>query len=100
TGRPISLTALAKALRAAGGGKATLHGTARSSFKDWCSERTSFADEVSEAALAHVSGDATRNAYARSELLRKRTQLMAAWAKYLTTPAAANVVPIARKRRA
>ena len=40
SGRPISLTSMSKALRAAGGGKATVHGTARSTFKDWASERT------------------------------------------------------------
>lgn len=36
----LSLTALSKALKTAGGGKATVHGTARLTFKDWASERT------------------------------------------------------------
>lgn len=64
------------------GRKVTVHGF-RSAFKDWARSCTGFADEVSELALAHVSTDATRAAYARDELLPKRERLMAEWAKYL-----------------
>jgi len=56
----------------------TAHGF-RSTFKDWARERTAYADEVSELALAHVNSDATRAAYARSELIDKRRLLMADW---------------------
>jgi len=67
----------------------------RSSFKDWCRSSTAYADEVSELALAHVSGDATRAAYARDELLPKRTLLMRDWANYCgAVPINAEVVPI------
>jgi integrase len=59
----------------------TAHGF-RSTFKDWARERTAYADEVSEFALAHVNSDATRAAYARSELLDKRRQLMGDWEQY------------------
>jgi len=59
----------------------TAHGF-RSTFKDWARERTAYADEVSELALAHVNSDATRAAYARSELLDKRRQLMGDWERY------------------
>ncbi len=77
---------------------ATPHGF-RSSFKDWCRSSTSYPDEVSELALAHVSSDATRAAYARDELLPKRVKLMNAWARFLATvPSKASVTPI-RKRR-
>ena len=63
----------------------TVHGF-RSSFKDWArSQGTRFTDEASELALAHVSSDATRAAYARSELLPERCRLMQAWADYLKT---------------
>jgi integrase len=97
-GRPISLTSLSKALRAAGGGKATVHGTARSTFKDWASERTSFAREVSEMALAHTIDDKVEAAYRRGELMAKRTALMTAWANYLTTPVRqAKVVPLGKR---
>ena len=59
----------------------TAHGF-RSTFKDWARERTAYADEVSELALAHVNSDATRAAYARSELIDKRRLLMADWERY------------------
>ncbi|ANO50854.1 tyrosine-type recombinase/integrase [Woeseia oceani] len=54
----------------------------RSTFKDWCRSATNFADEVSELALAHVSTDATRAAYARDELMPKRKKLMQEWADF------------------
>ena len=67
----------------------------RSSFKDWCRSSTSYPDEVSELALAHVSSDATRAAYARDELLPKRTRLMRDWAKFCNTvKRKADVTPI------
>jgi integrase len=59
----------------------TAHGF-RSTFKDWARERTAYADEVSELALAHVNSDATRAAYARSELIDKRRLLMADWENF------------------
>ena len=70
----------------------------RSSFKDWARSNTTFPDEVSELALAHVSSDETRAAYARDELLPKRRLLMTDWAKYCGTVARkGNVVPILKK---
>lgn len=54
----------------------------RSTFKDWAREFTTYADEVSELALAHVSTDATRAAYARSELVGLRRDLMRDWQRY------------------
>lgn len=59
----------------------TAHGF-RSTFKDWARENTAYADEVSELALAHVNNDATRAAYARSELIEKRRLLMSEWEGY------------------
>lgn len=58
----------------------------RSSFKDWARTSTAYPDEVSELALAHVNSDATRAAYARDELLAKRTRLMDDWCKFINTP--------------
>ena len=66
----------------------------RSTFKDWCRTSTAYPDEVSELALAHVSSDATRAAYARDELLPQRARLMTAWAHYLAMPINAEVTPI------
>lgn len=59
----------------------TVHGF-RSTFKEWARAETSFPDEVSELALAHVGSDATRAAYARDSLLDQRRLMMDAWAKY------------------
>jgi integrase len=98
-GRPLSETAVIKALRAAGAGKATTHGC-RSTFKDWASERTVFANEVSEMALAHAIGDKTEAAYRRGDLLGKRTELMEVWASFVTTPAAAKPMAAAARERA
>ena len=61
----------------------TLHGM-RSSFRDWCGE-TGVAREVAEACLAHRVGSAAEQAYARSDLLGRRRQLMEAWALYVTS---------------
>lgn len=61
---------------------ATPHGTARSSFKDWCRQNNRFPDEWSELAIAHVNSDATRTAYARNELLEERRGMMAAWGDF------------------
>jgi len=64
---------------------ATPHGF-RSSFKDWARSSTSYPDEVSELALAHVNSDETRAAYARDELMPQRAKLMAEWAKFCDSP--------------
>lgn len=60
----------------------TLHGM-RSSFRDWCGE-TGAVREVAEACLAHRVGSAAEQAYARSDLLQRRRELMDAWAEYVT----------------
>jgi integrase len=78
----------------------TVHGF-RSSFRDWAAEQTAFPREVCEAALAHVTKDATEAAYFRSDLFEKRRQLMQAWATYCTTKRpAAEVVAIGSGRKA
>lgn len=58
----------------------------RSSFKDWARNRGGMADEVSELALAHVSSDATRAAYARDGLLAQRAKLLQDWARFCSEP--------------
>src|SRR4029077_4345212 len=44
-GRPLSVSSMLKALRAAGYGDATVHGF-RSTFRDWASERTPYPRDV------------------------------------------------------
>ena len=62
----------------------TPHGM-RSSFRDWCAERTSFSREVCEAALAHVLSNKVEAAYNRTDLFERRRELMDAWARFATT---------------
>ena len=68
----------------------------RSTFSDWCAERTSYPSEVREMALAHAIGDATEAAYRRGDLFDKRRNLMTEWSKFVhTAPATGtNVVNI------
>jgi integrase len=55
----------------------------RSSFKDWCTERTNYPREVSEMALAHAVGDKVEQAYRRGDLFDKRKQAMQDWDDFL-----------------
>ncbi len=57
----------------------------RSTFRTWGSEKTSFAREVLEKALAHTVGDETERAYDRGDLFDKRRKLMDAWARFATS---------------
>lgn len=78
--------------------KAVPHGF-RSTFRDWCSERTNYTREVAEMALAHTIGDKVEAAYRRGDLLEKRRQMMDDWAEFLSHGGARNaVIPIKSKR--
>ncbi len=73
----------------------------RSSFRDWVSDATSFPSELAEAALAHIKGDKTEAAYARSTMLDKRRVMMEAWAGFITGDATdGNVVRLEKVQRA
>ena len=61
----------------------------RSSFRDWCSE-TGVRREVAEAALAHVVKNRVEAAYARSDLLESRREVMERWSDYLAMGATAQ----------
>ena len=80
TGRPMSDMTMSKLIKELGIA-AVPHGF-RSSFRDWCGE-SGVAREVAEAALAHVVKDKAEAAYARSDLLDRRREVMADWAKYV-----------------
>lgn len=60
----------------------TVHGF-RSAFRDWASERTNFAREICEAALAHIVKDKTEAAYRRGDLFERRRELMATWVAFV-----------------
>jgi len=75
----------------------TTHGL-RSTFRDWCSEQTNYANEIVEMAMAHVVAGETEEAYFRSDLLERRRPLMQLWADYCNTPVGTsdNVVPFSK----
>ena len=78
---PISITRLPRLLQ---NHKiaAVPHGF-HSSFRDWAAEETNHPREVVETSLAHVVGNQTEAAYARSPLCDRRRRLMQDWANYL-----------------
>jgi len=88
-GRPLSDMTLVKILRDSSL-PFTVHGF-RSSFRDWVAEKTEFAGETAEMALAHTIGNKTEAAYRRGNQLEKRRALMDAWAGYCAGEAG-NVV--------
>jgi integrase len=93
-GKPLSNMALLAVLRRMKRNDLTTHGF-RATFKTWAAERTNFAREVVEAALAHVTGDKVEAAYQRGDLFDKRQKLMDAWAQFCTKgPISAEVVPM------
>jgi integrase len=75
----------------------TVHGF-RSAFRDWASERTNFAREICEAALAHIVKDKTEAAYRRGDLFEKRRDLMATWATFVAAVDAV-VIPLSRSHK-
>lgn len=55
----------------------------RSTFKTWCAEATDTPHEVSEAAIAHETGNAVERTYRRTDFLEKRQFLMEKWANHV-----------------
>ena len=71
----------------------TVHGF-RSTFRDWAGDRTHYAREVIEHALAHQIKDKAEAAYRRSDALEKRRRLMEEWARYCRSSGASEVVAL------
>jgi integrase len=84
-GKPLSVMALEMVLRRMQVERATVHGF-RSAFRDWAAECTNFANEVCEAALAHVIENKAEAAYRRGDLFDKRRKLMEGWSAYCVAP--------------
>ena len=59
----------------------------RTSFQTWTQEKTNYPREIAEAALAHSLRDKAEAAYARSDLLEKRAEMMEAWAQFISKDA-------------
>jgi integrase len=79
--RPLSNMSMLMLLRRMGRDGFTVHGF-RSSFRDWASEAAGAPREVAEAALAHQIGSDVERAYARSDLLERREELMSGWSTF------------------
>ena len=80
-GKPLSENAMLALLRRMKRKGLTVHGF-RASFRAWAAECTLFPPEVAEAALDHTISDKVMAAYQRGTFLKKRAELMNAWARY------------------
>jgi integrase len=83
-GRPLADAALLKLMRALRPGFVP-HGL-RATFKTWATERTGYAREVVEQALAHAIESGVERAYRRTDLIELRRRLMNDWAKFCLSP--------------
>jgi integrase len=92
-GKPLSNMAFLMCLRRMEKGDITAHGF-RSSFRDWCEERTHEQRSVIEAALAHQVENKVEAAYLRTTLFEKRRHLMDSWAVFCMSKPAEKVVKI------
>ena len=81
----LSHDSMRAVLRRMGREDLTVHGF-RSAFRDWAAERTNFANEMAEMALAHAVSDKVEAAYRRGDMFDKRRKLMDAWAAYCAKP--------------
>jgi len=79
--RPLSDMSLTMPLRRAGV-RYTVHGF-RSTFRDWCAEEAEIPREVAEACLAHTLRNPVEAAYARTDHLERRRDVMRQWHDFL-----------------
>ena len=80
----------------------TVHGTCRSTFRDWVAEKTEYPRDLAEMALAHAIEDKTEAAYRRGKMLERRRAMMQDWANWLdrNPGAMATVTSIKTKQTA
>ncbi len=76
--QPLSNMSMLMLLRRMRQDNVTVHGF-RSSFRDWAAEAENAPRELAEATLAHQVGSDVERAYARSDLLERRRDLLAKW---------------------
>jgi integrase len=96
-GNKLSHPVMGKVMSRLGVDGATVHGF-RSAFRDWAGNETHFPREIAEAALAHVVGDQSEQAYRRGDALEKRRGLMDAWGAWCE-PKADNVLKFKQSGR-
>ncbi len=83
-GKGLSNMAMAELLKRMDYRDITVHGF-RSSFRDWAAERTNYAHELCEMALAHTIKNKSEAAYRRGDLIEKRRLLGEDWARFMDT---------------
>jgi integrase len=81
SGKAMSNMAMSMLLKQRMGLNITVHGF-RSTFRDWVAERTNYASELAEMALAHSIANKVEAAYRRGDMLEKRRAMMEAWAQF------------------
>lgn len=64
------------------GDPAVPHGL-RSTFRDWCAEKTEYPRDMAEMALAHTVGSDVERAYRRGDMIEKRRAMLQDWAHFL-----------------
>ena len=74
----------------------TPHGF-RSTFRDWASETTAYANETLELALAHVIANQSEASYRRQDQLPKRVELMQTWQNYIDRKPGGKVINLGRR---
>ena len=79
-GRPVDDNTVSRVLQRLAG-PLTAHGF-RSALRTWAAERTNFAPEIAEAALAHAIKSGIERAYKRTTFFDHRRKLTEAWADY------------------
>lgn len=82
--RPLSNMSMLMLLRRMGRAEFTVHGF-RSTFRDWAADVAGAPREVAEAALAHQFGSEVERAYARSDLLERRSCIMSQWCLWVAS---------------
>lgn len=80
--KPLSNMAMLMLLRRMQIEGVTVHGF-RSAFRVWAAEAANAPREVAEMSLAHKVGSGVERAYARSDLLERRRELMEQWTIYV-----------------
>lgn len=71
----------------------------RSTFRTWAQDHTAYPRELAEVALSHTVGDAVERAYARSDMLERRRELLQAWCDFCAPRAASKVTQIRARRK-
>lgn len=69
----------------------------RSTFRDWCGERTNYPRDLAELALAHALENKVEAAYRRGDAMEKRRAMMQTWAEHCDRVPDGVVIPIGKK---